>query len=178
MIIAGIGSRETPIHILNEMRKIGQWALLNKVTVRSGHAPGADWAFEEGAQERCCVYLPWKDFNFELKSKATIIVVPNDTKYSKLTDQFHPNPRALSRAGRLLMNRNACQVLGINLNKLADFIICWTKDGGPSGGTGQALRIAQANHIPILNMHDLNYNTADKIINIISQKLNQVSPGS
>ena len=48
-VIAGVGSRQTPQHVLGEMVSIGAWARNNKVYVRSGHADGADWAFELGA---------------------------------------------------------------------------------------------------------------------------------
>lgn len=74
-IIAGIGSRETPSTILDAMTFIGLWCRENNIWVRSGHAQGADWAFECGAQENCIAYLPWKGFNTELKSKARFHVV-------------------------------------------------------------------------------------------------------
>jgi hypothetical protein len=31
-------------------------------------------------------------------------------------------------------------------------VVCWTKDGKSSGGTGQALRIAEYYSIPIFNL--------------------------
>lgn len=164
MIITGIGSRETPKKILTEMKEIGKWCLSNNITVRSGHADGADWAFEEGAQERCIVYLPWQGFNSQLISRAKSVVVSSATKYDKITDQFHPNPNALSKYARKLMNRNSCQVLGLNLDKPTNYIVCWTKDGNASGGTGQAIRIAQSYRIPILNMYFDELNTFDKIV--------------
>lgn len=49
------------------------------------------------------------------------------------------------------------QVLGYDLKTPSDMVICWTKDGGASGGTGQALRIAKDYNIPIYNL----YNTKD-----------------
>lgn len=164
MIVTGIGSRETPSKILKEMVKIGQYCRENGITVRSGHADGADWAFEQGAQERCIAYLPSASFNSQLVSLSKKVVVPFNDKYDRITDTFHPNPRALKSFGRLLMNRNACQVLGLNLDKPTNYIICWTKDGGPSGGTGQALRIAKAHHIPIFNMFYDELNSCEKII--------------
>lgn len=169
MIITGIGSRETPSKILKEMTKIGKWCLENNITVRSGHADGADWAFEEGAQERCIAYLPWDWFNKELVSKAKKVTVPRNEKYDAITAKFHPNPNALSAYGKLLMNRNACQVLGLNLDKLTNYVICWTKDGQASGGTGQALRIAKAYNVPVLNMYFEHLNTLDKLIPKLKQ---------
>ena len=51
-----------------------------------------------------------------------------------------------------LMARNCHQVLGLDLKTPVDFIVCWTKDGTINGGTGQALRIAEAYNIPVYNL--------------------------
>lgn len=68
---------------------------------------------------------------------------------------FHPAWVKCSKNGaRKLHSRNVAQVLGHRLSAPARFVICWTKDGGPTGGTGQAMRIAKAAGIPILNLHD------------------------
>lgn len=63
MIITAVGSRSTPLAICEEMTLIGQWAKQNSHILRSGHAPGADYAFEKGAEQNCIVYLPWNRFN-------------------------------------------------------------------------------------------------------------------
>jgi hypothetical protein len=60
------------------------------------------------------------------------------------------------------MARNCQQVLGQNLNLPVDFVVCWTKDGGKTGGTGQALRIADDLNIPIYNLFF--ENTMDEIL--------------
>jgi hypothetical protein len=164
MIIAGIGSRETPNNILLEMELIGRYCKENSITVRSGHADGADWAFEKGAQERCIAYLPWDRFNSQLKSNAKLVTVPYDDKYFQITKTFHPNVKALSKGALSLMNRNGCQVLGLNLDKYANFVVCWTKDGKLAGGTAQAIKIANFYDIPVYNMFFANLNTAEKII--------------
>ena len=164
MIITGIGSRETPNKIMLEMEKIGEYCKNNNITVRSGHADGADWAFEKGAQQRCIAYLPWQNFNSNLKSNARIVVVPSDDKYYEITKTFHPNVKALSRGALSLMNRNACQVLGLNLDKYTNCIVCWTKDGKLMGGTAQAIKIANFYNIPVYNMFFENLNTSEKII--------------
>lgn len=162
--IAGIGSRYTPRHICNEMIKIGKWCRENKYYVTSGHAQGADYAFELGAKEYCLVYLPFKNFNVNLPIVGRAIIVDKDNKLDTITDKYHPNPKILNPVSRKLMNRNACQVLGRQLNQPVNFIVCWT-DG--TGGTQQALRIAIDYNIPILNMNDVEYNTAEKVINKI-----------
>ncbi len=175
LIICGIGSRETPPHILNEMTKIGTWIKTENHILRSGHAQGADFAFEQGAQERCIAYIPWNSFFKDLKSNALKFVV--DDYYSNIlnefTDKYHPTPYKLTNISRKLMNRNVCQVLGLKTDNHSDVIICYTKDGKDSGGTGQAMRIAKAYNIPILNMFYDEYNTSDKVI----KELNKLKNG-
>jgi len=174
MIIAGIGSRETPITIIEEMIKIGYWCKENKFRVRSGHADGADYAFELGAEEYCDVYLPWKGFNDKLISVGQNLY-PNDiidikSKLDKITNLIHPNPSSLTSGARLLMNRNVCQILGITVDDPVKYVVCWTADGGFTGGTGQALRIALKCDIPIFNMYYIRYSTYEKIVEQINIK--------
>jgi len=52
------------------------------------------------------------------------------------------------------MIRNSHQIFGWDMLKESDFIICWTKDGKFSGGTGQALRIADHYGIKIYNLYN------------------------
>ena len=166
MIIAGIGSRETPDRILNEMRAIGAWCWEQEIWIRSGHADGADWAFERGAQEYCIAYLPWAGFNSQLISKAHQHVVHESRWLDKLVWTYHPAPDKLTRGPFALMRRNGAQVLGIDDTQRSQAIVCWTSDGLASGGTGQAIRIAQSSNynIPVLNMQRPMYNTAEKVI--------------
>lgn len=44
----GIGSRETPAEILEIFEHLGAWFAKKGYTLRSGHADGADAAFENG----------------------------------------------------------------------------------------------------------------------------------
>lgn len=67
---------------------------------------------------------------------------------------FHPKWTAVRPAGRKLHSRNVPQVLGMQLASPARFVLCWTKDGRATGGTGQALRIAEACGIRVLNLHN------------------------
>src|SRR3546814_3382313 len=50
------------------------------------------------------------------------------------------------------LTRNMGQVLGPELDKPARFVMPWTVDGGATGGTGQAIRIANSLNIPVLNL--------------------------
>lgn len=164
MIITGIGSRETPQNILDEMVKIGRWCFQNNVIIRSGHAEGADFAFEQGAQEKCIAFIPWSGFNETLSSKAQLLIIKPNKLLTEITNEFHPNPVALRRGGFLLMCRNAVQVLGEDGNSPTKAVVCWTENGKDAGGTGQAIRIAEFNEIPVFNMFYEEFSTAEKIV--------------
>lgn len=186
MIITGIGSRETPEAILREMTAIGTWcrkeSIQNKssIWVRSGHADGADWAFESGedhkqkptfqmgAQQYCIAYLPWDGFNKDHRSHAHF-KVPEFTKdLAALARKYHPKFDSLSQGAQKLQMRNGCQILGENLHTPVDLVVCWTKDGKDSGGTGQAIRIALDWGIPVINMQRPEYGTAASVTDHIT----------
>jgi hypothetical protein len=46
------------------------------------------------------------------------------------------------------------QILGRWGDTPADFVVCWTKNGKASGGTGHALRIANYYNIPVFNLRN------------------------
>lgn len=170
-IVAGVGSRETPPLILREMVTIGEWCRANSVWVRSGRAPGADQAFEAGAQDRCIVYLPWRGFEDSFKSSARTHIVTT-AEYALLTKhaaRFHPAWGRLSQGAQKLIARDSAQVMGVGLTSPVDVVICWTKDGGPTGGTGQAIRIAQASNIPVLNMYRERFGSAARVIEALEE---------
>lgn len=141
---AGIGSRETPRHIMIRMTEIATQLSLHSFILRSGGADGADHAFEVGAKENRQIFLPWKGFN------GKDGIVPPFVE--DMVRKYHPRPSALSNAGWKFMSRNTYQILGPDLDDPVEFVICWTKDGKASGGTGQALRIADAYQIPVFNL--------------------------
>jgi len=176
-IIAGIGSRETPFGIMEQMMEVGNWCRQRQVYLRSGHAPGADQAFEKGAQEYCIAYLPWLSFEVESFNGMTHYKVPSDwdllIHHAK---QYHPYWKKLSQGAQKLMARNSAQVLGLTLKSPVKAVVCWTRDGGASGGTGQAIRIANANQIPVLNMHSQSYCIAALVIQELYQLFGDTIP--
>lgn len=133
---AGIGSRETPEDVLKLMTRIARGLDRKGYILRSGGARGADKAFEVGSS----------------KSDIFLAVDYKQVWPNVFTDFFHPNPKVLKEYPRKLMNRNAMQVLGKNGDTPVEFVICWTKDGKASGGTGQAIRIAEYFYIPVFNL--------------------------
>ena len=165
--IAGIGSIQTPNEICAAMFKIGTWCAIQKIEVRSGHANGADWAFENGAGELCIAYLPWVGFNSQLKMCGNAIILDFTKEVMELAEKYHPSFNYLSPGAKKLIARNSFQVLGSDLKSPVNAIVCWTKDAKTVGGTGQALRIAEDYGLPVINMAMEEFNTADKVIEIL-----------
>jgi hypothetical protein len=173
---AGIGSRSTPEYILQLMEHLGSRLREDRMVLRSGHAPGADQAFERGAGGASQIFLPWASFEQDVEFSASrsldadgrikldkngnemvvypkIFNEPTELAMEAAAD-FHPAWGNLSQGAKKLHARNAHQILGPDLSRPTpvEFVICWTKDGGPSGGTGQAIRMAESLDIPVYNL--------------------------
>lgn len=158
----GIGSRESPPEIMQLMTSVAAELSDYGYVLRSGHAPGADIAFEVGCLGKGEIYLPWASFNKETPVLGTPIVPAYDIRSEDIAMKFHPNWNALSDGGKRLMNRNSYQVLGQDLMQPSHFVLCWTPGGKPVGGTSQALRIAAHAGIPIFNL--FNNDALDKLL--------------
>ena len=167
---AGIGSRNTPMNILNIMTGIAYHFSKYDVVLRSGGAHGADTAFEEGCDQsngKKEIFLPWKDFN---DNKSELY---NPTKEAyEIARNFHPYWQGLDASVKKLMARNTHQVLGKTCSDPCDIVICWTLNEN-KGGTSQALRIAKAYNIPIVNINNISVpslkTTLTQIIKILSK---------
>lgn len=147
---AGIGSRETPEDVLNIFKRVATYLANKGFTLRSGGAKGADKAFENGCDEVRGlkeIYLPWNGF----EGSNSNLVIEEGGKAYEIAQKFHPYWHNLKQGGQKLQARNSHQVLGSNLNTPSKFIICWTKNGSGSGGTGQAIRIAKHYNIPVFD---------------------------
>jgi len=158
MIYAGIGSRETPASVLHDMRHIAyQLARMNWI-LRSGGAPGADTAFENGCNHAGGtkeIYIPWHGFQGRRGAESGVVVAaeqPNFPDALKLASNFHPAWDRCKQGARALHARNGYQILGKSLTQKADCVICWTRNASGTGGTGQALRIAKHFNIPIFDL--------------------------
>lgn len=149
-VYAGIGSRSTPDTICQRMRKVAKFMARHNWTLRSGGAKGADSAFELGCDDgegKKEIYLPHKAFN---GNKSPLFTV--DRKARLLAKLFHPNWSALGPTGRDFMGRNAYQILSPDLDTPVSFVLCWTPEGKGSGGTGQAIRMANHFRIPVFDL--------------------------
>lgn len=145
----GIGSRETPTKIQHLMYQIGKSLGKQGWVLRSGAAQGADQAFEKGCDTvngNKEIYIPWIGFE---GSHSLLIVQPG--KAFEIAEEHHPYWHNLSKGSKKLQARNSHQVLGQDLLTPSRFVLCYTKNGKGKGGTGQALRIAQAYNIPIFD---------------------------
>jgi len=159
-VYAGIGSRETPAHVLDLMRRFAAWAATEGWTLRTGRARGADDAFELGALEAdgaVETYLPWPGYGSAGRPAATLDR-PTAAAY-RIAAGAHPSWVWLSAGAKSLHARNSHIVLGADLVRPVAFVLCWTPDGAQmarecsraTGGTGQGIRLAEA-HAPVLNL--------------------------
>jgi len=155
---AGIGSRETPDEILDSMQQFAEYALDASLWLRSGGAPGADTAFEDGCGESHHkeIFLPFKRFN----NHSSPLYSPARRAFD-VARTIHPHFNRMRFCVQKLIARNMHQVLGQTLDSPVEFVICWTPDGCESratykpkltGGTGSAIALASMLDIPIFNL--------------------------
>jgi hypothetical protein len=151
---AGIGSRETPISVLNQMVRVGSFLGQRNFTLRSGGAKGADSAFERGCdlvKGKKQIWMPSEDF-FPLHEWAT-------EKASSVCWEF-PLEKMKGYTIKLI-TRNMFQIFGdkesFKESTPVDFVVYWSKGnplekGRESGGTRYAVRVAHEAGIPTFNL--------------------------
>lgn len=140
ILYAGIGARDTPDNILLLMQGIGQHLGRKGYMLRSGGARGADTSFARFATNRHIFTAYDSQFHPAWFTHAA---------------RYHPRWGKLNERAKELHARNSAIMLGANLDSPVDFVVCWTADGRASGGTGQALRIAEDLKIPVYNLYDI-----------------------
>ncbi len=177
MIYTGIGSRETPLFFIAWMIQMAKHLREHyNAHCYSGCAPGADSAFELGARAQGTYFIPYaKAFNrHERHGHPVLGTIPNTSYYiptkgvvfDKATEIIRQHYHgykpfdALKFAAQGLHRRNVYQILGPDLAKPTQFVICYTPDGATclneftpkSGGTRTAIRIAELHNIPVFNI--------------------------
>jgi hypothetical protein len=154
---AGVGSLRTPAPVLALMRDLGATLAQRGWILRTGGASGADQAFAAGARgERGRVeeFLPWPGFAGRADAR---LARPSAAAYA-LAARITPRGRGCHGAARALHARNSHQVLGADLDEPVHVLLCWTPDvtldgrGPRSGGTGQAIRVARAAGVDVVNL--------------------------
>ncbi len=126
------------------MKKVGESFAKQGWILRSGGARGADKAFEWGA--------------LQANGKCEIFKADDEIceEAFKIASEVHPAWHRCNDYARRLHARNVFQVLGPDLETPTRFILCWTKDGGITGGTATAMRIATNHGIPVFNLRHEN----------------------
>jgi len=171
-IVTGIGSRETPESELILLTRIGAAVEKKNGRGRSGGAGGADLAFERGFTDprNIDVIVPWKGFLPKDMTQRDVdaflgrprpisgpgapVMLPWDKRQEaeEKASHYHPAWHKCSPGAKSLHTRNIPQVVGLQLDRPADVVVAWTVDGKATGGTGQAIRMAQDIGVPVANL--------------------------
>ena len=132
MYYAGVGSRETPLHICELMTQIAKKLSSLGWVCRSGGAEGADLAFMRGAA-RLENYIAWLGEG----SGGYSGIVPNlerNFEYLRDVENLNPllyDPRTMQnpkyRGMWKLHARNVSQVLGLHLNSPCKFVLLYAQ---------------------------------------------------
>jgi hypothetical protein len=164
---AGIGSRSLPDKAVVQLMAISAWLASAGWGLRTGGASGADYAFWKGAGEAGGhgeLHLPWLRFNQHLtvisaRRSSWKRRIFHDNRHLAISAEYHPRWSGLSQGVRRLMGRNASIILGSNPDDKSGWskmVVCYTRDGQASGGTGHGIRIAQGFGIPVFNIGNPN----------------------
>ena len=94
------------------------------------------------------MYLPWPKYNGH--TEATL-KDPTDVAVHNVA-QYVPHWDYCKESVRKLHGRNMHIILGDTLDTPVDFVICYTPNGKPIGGTAIAMNIATAYGVPIFNL--------------------------
>lgn len=147
---AGIGAHKNVPHEIIGQATLISAALIGKgFGLRSGGAECMDEAFRRGAvgagarsiDGNLQIFYP--DARDSRKTPA----------WEAIAQLYHPNWAACDERARMLHARNTPIILGANVNDPVQAVVCWTADGGATGGTGQGMRIAYSYNIPVYNIY-------------------------
>lgn len=155
--VTGVGSRETPAHVIEDIEAIMALLVPLGFILRSGAARGFDEMAERvvlrlaGKTE---IFLPWKGFGGH---KSRLYKLP---PIAFEIAQQHMSPhhwRGMSTGGQQCHARDVQQVLGKRCGPPdvpSEFVVCWTEGGKVVGGTATAIKVATAHGIPVFNLHN------------------------
>ena len=157
---AGIGARKAPKEIIEFIEdNIAKSEDLEPYVLRSGAANGCDIAFEKGFGGKKEIYIPWNGFNCRSSIKERNVTNTSNMMMYKQAESIAvsviPHWDKLSDAAKKLQVRNVFIVLGRDLKTPVEFIMCWTRDGLVTGGTGNAIKVGRKYNIPVYNLNDL-----------------------
>ena len=149
---AGIGARATPAAVLADMQVMAGWLARTGWNLATGGADGADTAFAGGAPAgQRTIWLPWRGYNGLRGPDCRVLSAAAMSACMEIAAPLHPAWYRCSPAVRKLHARNAA-VLGVTFDRPVDAVVAWTAEGRVEGGTGIAIRIAEAHGIPVFNL--------------------------
>jgi len=172
----GVGSRETPLHVLFLMSKIAMIFEKKGFILRSGCATGADAAFEDALEypDRTAeIYIPNEDFPINMgTTKKAHYLIPMEIHGKGSRGLYRQAMRLIHEkkihkawencSGKTidLHNRNMFQVLGVDLKTKSNFTICYTSGGekvyadtkNGTGGTATAINASDIFGLEVFNL--------------------------
>jgi len=168
----GVGSRETPLHILDFMRQVGNRMAQLGYIGRSGSADGADYYFELGFLDyieqtkhnpptEFNSFIPWNKFKtkhgivYEDKYHICPSKLRNYQQAIQIASETHPAWGRCSDGAKALHTRNIYQILGEDLNTPSNVLFCYAEPTtkGVKGGTNTAWLLAHKYNIPCYNFY-------------------------
>ncbi len=153
-IWAGLGPRSTPAATLSDMTHLAASLSRSGCHLATGAAPGAHTAFAAGvpATQRTR-YHPPPGFPHLSGADSYTLSHTELAACMDLASSIHPSWYRCSPAARIHHARTAAIMLGPDLSRPVDALICWTPNGAFTGRTAMGLRIA-ADHggIPVTNL--------------------------
>lgn len=149
----GVGSRETPHRVCEIMQRFARMMANRGWVLRSGHADGADMAFERGCDQSFGekeIYIPWFRFN---GSSSRLHHIPG-WAYEQAAEIIGERWRWLKAPVKKLHARNVLQVVGLKEeDPVSEFLVCWTPGGAAVGGTATAIFLAHKMDIEVINLY-------------------------
>jgi len=157
-----IGSRLTPVHCEDLMKRLSHELCRLHYTVRSGGANGADTCAEYGFTNLNSdlheVYLPWSGFNNKSGIVYSKLGLINEA--SELCSKHHLWWNTVKKESvKHLHRRNMHQVLGKDLITPSQFCILYAEpdtnrgEGHVKGGTGSANSLCLEQGVPVYNLY-------------------------
>ena len=143
------------------MRMMAAWLARTGWNLTSGGADGADTAFAGAtpAGQRT-IWLPWPGYNGHRGPDCLTLSGSGLRACMEIAAHLHPAWDPCSTAVRKLHARNAAVVLDASLDRPVSAVIAWSPGGLVTGGTGMAIRIADAHGIPVLNLGSMSPRSA------------------
>jgi hypothetical protein len=149
---AGIGPRTTPKDVQEVMTDIAKQLVPTGWCLRSGHAVGADQAFENGAANKQ-IFLPWEGFNGANSNGTDTAVVPVTSRCVEIAASHHPAWDRCTDGAKRLLCRNVPIILGETLDDPVTCVITWLPEPTYQGGTRHALNIASSYGVPVFDLN-------------------------